>query len=62
MESLSREQAIKRIKDIDNNISCDHLKPDALFKGEKTMTATIRHSIGAKQELMAIFDINEEEL
>ena len=60
--TLSREQAIKRIKDIQSGISVDHLSPDALFKGEKTMTATIRHSIGAKQELMAIFDIKEEEL
>ena len=62
MKALTREQAIKRIRDIDNNISCDHLKPDVLFKGEKKMTATIRHSIGAKQELMAIFDIKESDL
>ena len=62
MQTLTRDQAIKRIRDIDKNISCGHLKPDALFSGEKTMTATIRHCIGAKQELMAIFDIKEEEL
>lgn len=56
---LTREQAIKRIRDLRKGVGLDHLiKPCGI--NNKHMVATLM--IGAETELMAIFDIKEEEL
>ena len=59
METLTREQAIKRIRDIQGNESCEHLDT----YNTKLLPVRCAHQhIGAIQELMAIFDIKEEEI
>jgi len=55
MKTLTREEAIKRIRDIRESKSCDHLLA-AIERDEYYMRW------GAKRELMAIFDIKESEL
>ena len=55
METLTREQAIKRIKDIRELKTVDHL-----HCGRFAYSTDLR--LGAELELMAIFDIKEEEL
>lgn len=62
MKTLTKQGAIERIRQIDKDTECDHLVPEALFGEEKITFATMRHCIGARQELMHIFDIKEEEL
>ena len=54
-DHLSRDQAIKRIRDIQESKSCDHLC-NTIGRDEYYMRW------GASLELMAIFDIKEEEL
>ncbi|MFW0776349.1 MAG: hypothetical protein ACN2B6_01335 [Rickettsiales bacterium] len=54
IETLTREQAIKRIRDIQIGEQTDHLKNNG--EGWPDSYA------GAVAELMAIFDIKEEEL
>lgn len=61
MQTLTRDQAIKRIKDIYNSHSVDHLRENnqkELFDFNKR----VNRQAGAIAELMAIFDIKEEEL
>lgn len=53
---LTRDQAVKRIRDIRNGIGIDHHKPNGI---EPFWSM---HTQGAIYELMAIFDIKEEEL
>ena len=55
MNKLTKEDAIKRIKDIKNRISVDHLETKA-----KMHWYFVEY--GAIAELMAIFDIKESEL
>ena len=62
MNSLTREQAIKRIKDIQQCKQVDHI-----YKLGMTNTALLSEfwgyaHYGAINELRAIFDIKEEEL
>jgi hypothetical protein len=59
MESLSREQAIKRIQDIFEGKETDHITS---YVTHKKMNNISYPAIGAVKELMAIFDIKEEEL
>lgn len=58
MDVLTREQAIQRIRDIRNLVSVGHLS----FASENKITATLLRAQGSQLELMAIFDIEEEEL
>jgi len=61
MNVLTREEAIKRIKDIRAYIGVDHLifhTQFAMYKAQQDMAA----NIGAQRELMAIFDIKESDL
>lgn len=60
MQELTREQAIKRIKDIRNRKSVDHLMLTP--EGNQTGIFSDHRRIGAVKELMAIFDITVEEL
>ena len=53
--TLTKDQAIKRISDIIDNLSCDHLK------GPTRISSALRRD-GAINELRAIFDISDEEL
>lgn len=53
--SLTREQAILRIRDIRRGIETRHLNGDNL-------TSSALMAYGAELELMAIFDIKEGEL
>jgi len=53
-QTLTREQAIKRIRDIRKGESVEHLNP--------YFEQTHDFNTGAVRELMAIFDIKEEEL
>ena len=69
MESLSREQAIKRIRDIQGGKIGYGMDKDLSFinlnMGDSEEVITIPQVnmvIGAMLELMAIFDIKEEEL
>ena len=55
MNSLTREQAIKRIIDIRDLKSVEHLRRGRFAHSTDLM-------FGAQLELMAIFDIKEEEL
>lgn len=55
MQTLTREEAIKRIRDMSEHKSCDHLF-NFVERDEYYM------KLGAKKELMAIFDIKESEL
>lgn len=58
MNELTREEAIKRIKDIKSSVITDHITNKG-FDGDYLCTDCER---GAINELMAIFDIKEEEL
>lgn len=58
MQTLTRDQAIKRIRDIINRKQVHHITW-AEFEGCYLRNAPER---GAINELMAIFDIKEEEL
>ena len=65
MESLTREQAIKRIRDIRNLNGVDHLNAkivEDLLDARDLFNARCNQMIGAINELRAIFDIKEEEL
>lgn len=73
MENLTRDQAIKRIKDIINDKSCDHLRKwdHRVFlmspfesRENRAILSAVNSGIkrGAIEELKAIFDITEEEL
>jgi hypothetical protein len=55
MDTLTKDQAIKRIKDIKQGNQVDHLSCGGVFILDHTVRAVI-------SELMAIFDIKEEEL
>ncbi len=59
MQTLTREEAIKRIRDIRLVRSCDHLTC-VDHMDEHIYEYYIKW--GAIRELMAIFDIKEEEL
>ena len=64
MKTLTREQAIERIHDIGEVIQVDHLinhYPKPVSKGQR-LDGTMCMQEGAINELMAIFDIKEEEL
>ena len=63
MKTLTREQAIKRIYDLSHLKSCEHLTID--FEGASREDRSLHDHflrVGAARELMAIFDIKEEEL
>ena len=60
MELLLRDQAIRRIKDIRECKFVRHLRPSYLG-GDTDHDRCLMRS-GAIKELMAIFDIKEEEL
>ena len=55
MDVLTREDAIKRINDLDREIEVDHLKFDNLMHNQAGI-------VGAMNELKAIFNIKEGEL
>ena len=62
MKTLSREQAIKRIRDIMKDESCEHIyklgfTEERIYNYHKSFAY-----YGAINELRAIFDIKEEEL
>ena len=59
---LTREQAIKRIRDIRDSKSCGHLIDTEAKDRLDACFGSSRMSWGAELELMAIFDIKEEEL
>lgn len=67
MQTLTREQAIKRIRDIIELKSIDHIEKAAALAPKTGILGhhilmTTSMMVGAKLELMAIFDIKEEEL
>ena len=62
MESLSREQAIKRIRDIQKGVCVDHIYNLAMTKTKLLSEFWGYAHYGAINELRAIFDIKEEEL
>ena len=61
-ETLNRDQAIKRIQDIMRHNQVDHIHK--LWFTSMNLPPELRGSArsGAANELMAIFDIKEEEL
>lgn len=59
MQTLTREEAIKRIRDIRKLESVEHLK---IYHDSFEYTYPEELRIGAMLELMAIFDIKESEL
>ena len=61
-EILTRDQAILRIKDIRNSLECSHLIDTEARDRLDAAFGSSRMSWGAQLELMAIFDIKEEEL
>lgn len=65
MKILTREQAIKRIKDIYKLSSVSHLDDLGTkepMSNRETFLAKAHQKLGAIKELMAIFHIKEEEL
>lgn len=62
-ETLTRNQAIKRIRDINSGVQVDHFMDEndngTIFE---LSANTTRRANGAIAELMAIFDIKQEEL
>lgn len=62
MESLTREQAIKRIRDIKDHNQIEHIK-NAMIHVDDIIDCAFNDCLRAViAELMAIFDIKEEEL
>lgn len=58
MQTLTRDQAVKRILDIQKGVQNSHISSDCLAKGYILNDC----ERGAVNELMAIFDIKEGEL
>lgn len=62
---LTRDQAIKRIRDIKKACSVNHLelvRGACLIENRLTLAQSLHRKEGAVAELMAIFDIKEEEI